>query len=335
MNNHAPPKPVHIGVGIDTARYAHHVSFLDEEKRTATKPFHFTEAAAGYQKLQDAFDRLAGKHPNLHLHIRIDAAGQYAENLLQWLHQLDLNTTISVGQPARNKAYRKVHFDKRKADPTESLACARFAIVERPAPRPITRLSSSNSAIPWLCWKSPPSSTPGWSTSCTACWPVCSPNWRCSPKTSRPTGRDLARQVSHPSETGACQSGIHRRYTASSYGLGSDAASRGGPLVGLQPGVGCRATRPPEGPGDPHPRGGIPRPAQTAGKGMGSPACRALSPSDDDQRHCRANRRSAGGQNRFHRPFSHRFLFDRLLRRVPGRGRCLRHRPPRQAQTRN
>jgi len=117
MNNHAPPKPVHIGVGIDTARYAHHVSFLDEEKRTAAKPFHFLEAAAGYQKLQDAFARLADRHPHLHLHIRIDAAGQYAENLLQWLHQLDLNTTISVGQPARNKAYRKVHFDKRKADP--------------------------------------------------------------------------------------------------------------------------------------------------------------------------------------------------------------------------
>ncbi len=60
----------------------------------------------------------------------------YAENLLQWLHQLPFDTTISVGQPARNKAYRKVHFDKRKADPTESLACARFAIVERPGPTP-------------------------------------------------------------------------------------------------------------------------------------------------------------------------------------------------------
>jgi len=138
MNNHAPPKPVHVGVGIDTARYAHHVSFLDEEKRTAATPFHFTETAAGYQKLQDAFDKLAGKHPGLHLHIRIDAAGQYAENLLQWLHQIDLNTTISVGQPARNRAYRKVHFDKRKADPTESLACARFAIVERPHATPHT-----------------------------------------------------------------------------------------------------------------------------------------------------------------------------------------------------
>ena len=86
MNNNSPI--VHLGVGIDTARYAHHVSFLDEEKRTAAKPFHFTETANGYRQLQTAFDKLAGKHPRLHLHIRIDAAGQYAENLLQWLHRL-------------------------------------------------------------------------------------------------------------------------------------------------------------------------------------------------------------------------------------------------------
>jgi len=127
---------VHLGVGFDTARYAHHVSFLDEHKRTAAKPFHFTETAEGYQTLRQALDCLARKHPRLHLHIRIDAAGQYAENLLQWLHQLPYDTTISVGQPARNKAYRKVHFDKRKADPAESMACARFAIVERPGPTP-------------------------------------------------------------------------------------------------------------------------------------------------------------------------------------------------------
>ena len=134
MKNNSPC--VHLGIGFDTARYAHHVSFLDEKKRTAAKPFHFTETADGYLKLRQALDRLAKKHTRLHLHIRIDAAGQYAENLLQWLHQLPFDTTISVGQPARNKAYRTVHFDKRKADPTESLACARFAIVERPQATP-------------------------------------------------------------------------------------------------------------------------------------------------------------------------------------------------------
>jgi transposase len=127
---------VPIGVGIDTARYGHHVSFMDEQKRTAAKPFHFTETAEGYQKLEAALAKLVRKHPAVHFHVHIDAAGQYAENLLQWLHQLPFPTTISVGQPARNKAYRKVHFDKRKADPAESMVCARFAIVERPPATP-------------------------------------------------------------------------------------------------------------------------------------------------------------------------------------------------------
>lgn len=127
---------VHLGVGIDTARYAHHVSFLDEQKRTAAKAFHFKETAHGYRKLQQALERLAKKHPRMHLHIHVDAAGQYAENLLQWLDALPFDTTVSVGQPARNKAYRQVHFDKRKADPADSLACARFGIVERPEATP-------------------------------------------------------------------------------------------------------------------------------------------------------------------------------------------------------
>ena len=88
---------VSLGVGIDTARYGHHVSFLDEQKRTAAKSFHFTESAAGYQQLQAALTKLAQSHPGVHFHIRLDVAGQSAENLLQWLHRLPLSTTISVG----------------------------------------------------------------------------------------------------------------------------------------------------------------------------------------------------------------------------------------------
>ena len=125
-----------IGVGVDTARYGHHVSFMDSEKRTASKPFHFTEDARGYQALKATLEKLRKKFPAAHFHIRLDAAGQYADNLLLWLHQLELPTTISVGQPARNAAYRKAHYDKRKADPVESLACARFAVVERPQATP-------------------------------------------------------------------------------------------------------------------------------------------------------------------------------------------------------
>lgn len=136
VNSSGSLEIVSLGVGIDTARYGHHVSFLDEQKRSAAKSFHFNESAAGYQQLQAVLQKLAEKHPGVHFQIRLDAAGQYAENLLQWLHRLPFPTTISVGQPARNKAYRQVHFDKRKADPVESLACARFAIVERPAATP-------------------------------------------------------------------------------------------------------------------------------------------------------------------------------------------------------
>ena len=60
---------VSIGVGIDTARDGHHVSFLDEQKRTAAKAFYFTESAAGDQQFQAALTKLAEKHPGLQLQI--------------------------------------------------------------------------------------------------------------------------------------------------------------------------------------------------------------------------------------------------------------------------
>jgi len=139
----------HLGVGIDTARYGHHVSFMDEHKRTASKGFHFSENADGYEKLRKTIEQLIAKHPQALLHIHIDAAGQYAENLIQWLHQQSWPVVISVGQPARNKAYRKVHYDKRKADPVESLACARFAVVEKPPAmhRPAVEFSALRDAV--------------------------------------------------------------------------------------------------------------------------------------------------------------------------------------------
>ncbi len=141
----------HIGIGIDTARYGHHVSFMDDQKRQAAKPFHFNEDAKGYQSLHSAIEQLCQKQPGCVLHIHVDAAGQYAENLLQWLskQQWPATVVISVGQPARNKAYRKAHYDKRKADPIESLACARFGVIERPDAtfQPATEFSVLRDAV--------------------------------------------------------------------------------------------------------------------------------------------------------------------------------------------
>jgi transposase len=133
-----------IGVGIDTARYGHRASFLAPDLRPAAKSLTVTENHAGYQALRRRLEQSRLKHPQVHFHIRIDAAGQYAANLEQFLRGLELPMTLSVGEPKRNKDYRMAHFPKRTTDDTESQAMARFALVERPpatpAPTPPTAL---------------------------------------------------------------------------------------------------------------------------------------------------------------------------------------------------
>jgi transposase len=121
-----------IGVGIDTARYGHRVSFLRPDHKPAAKPLTVMENRAGYQALQERLKQLQEQHPRAHFHVRIDAAGQYAVNLEQFLRGLDLPMTLSIGEPKRNKDYQKAHFPKRTTDDTESQAMARFAVVEQP-----------------------------------------------------------------------------------------------------------------------------------------------------------------------------------------------------------
>jgi transposase len=125
-----------IGVGIDTARYGHRVSFLKPDRRPAAKPLTVMESRAGYQSLQEHLNQLHDQYPDARFHVRIDAAGQYAVNLELFLRGLDLPMTISVGEPKRNKDYQKAHFPKRTTDDTESQAMARFAVVELPAATP-------------------------------------------------------------------------------------------------------------------------------------------------------------------------------------------------------
>jgi len=122
-----------IGVGIDTARYGHRVSFLRPDRQPAAKPLTVLENRAGYLALQERLEQLHRQHPQAHLHVRIDAAGQYAANLEHFLRGLSLPITLSIGEPKRNKDYQKAHFPKRTTDDTESQAMARFAVVELPA----------------------------------------------------------------------------------------------------------------------------------------------------------------------------------------------------------
>jgi transposase len=127
-----------IGVGIDTARYGHRVSFLRPDRQPAAKPITVLENHVGYQSLKDRLIKLHEQHPNAHFHVRIDAAGQYATNLEQFLRGLTLPMTLSIGEPKRNKDYQKAHFPKRTTDDTESQAMARFAIVEQPDATPVS-----------------------------------------------------------------------------------------------------------------------------------------------------------------------------------------------------
>jgi transposase len=122
-----------IGVGIDTARYGHRVSFLRPDRQPAAKPLTVLESRAGYQALHERLELLHQQHPQAHFHVRIDAAGQYAANLEHFLRSLPLPLTLSIGEPKRNKDYQKAHFPKRTTDDTESQAMARFAVVELPS----------------------------------------------------------------------------------------------------------------------------------------------------------------------------------------------------------
>jgi transposase len=122
-----------IGVGIDTSRYGHHVSFLRDDLQPAAKPIAVTETREGYDQLLSVLQSLRQRHPNVIFRIRLDEAGQYAANLRTFLYALPFKKTVSVGDCIRNKNYRAAHFPKRKSDSVDSLSLARFAVLEEPA----------------------------------------------------------------------------------------------------------------------------------------------------------------------------------------------------------
>jgi len=72
---------VAFGVGFDTSRYGHHVTFLRADLQPACLPFEFPESRAGYDQVLRKFQDLQAADPAVHFHIRLDAAGQYATNL--------------------------------------------------------------------------------------------------------------------------------------------------------------------------------------------------------------------------------------------------------------
>ena len=110
--------------------------------RISSRPprqFTFAESPAGYAQLRQALR--ADFNRNMDMFTSTFVLMPPVSTRPTWNSfsgRLPCEKTISVGQPKQNRDYCKAHFPKRKADPVESLACARFAIVERPAPTPET-----------------------------------------------------------------------------------------------------------------------------------------------------------------------------------------------------
>jgi transposase len=126
-----------IGVGIDTSRYGHYVAFLDADLQTAAADLEVVESAPGYARLRQRLVDLVTRFGSVHFHVRLDAAGLYADNLLAWLGALELagaTFTVSCGDTQRNKNYRVAVYGHQKSDPVEARACARYALTERPRP---------------------------------------------------------------------------------------------------------------------------------------------------------------------------------------------------------
>jgi transposase len=124
-----------IGVGIDTSRYGHYVAFLDAGLQMAAPELEMTESAAGYAQLRQRLTDLVRQHGHVHFRIRLDAAGLYADNLLNFLERLAIDHarfSLSCGDTQRNKNYRVAVYGHQKSDPIEARACARYALTERP-----------------------------------------------------------------------------------------------------------------------------------------------------------------------------------------------------------
>jgi transposase len=139
----SPPRDV--GVGIDTSRYGHYAAFLRDDLQPAAAELQFAESAGGYARFRQRLEHIVQRQGAAHFVIRLDAAGQYADNLLDFLHGLfppgpdgtrRATCSISCGDPQRNKNYRAALFGNKKSDPVEARAAARFAVSERPAHTP-------------------------------------------------------------------------------------------------------------------------------------------------------------------------------------------------------
>jgi hypothetical protein len=91
-----------IGVGIDTARYGHRVSFLRPDRQPAAKPLTVLENQAGYQALQNRLEQLHQQHPQAHCQVHGNVLDLWAALHRLPLYDAALNLAATF-QLARNR----------------------------------------------------------------------------------------------------------------------------------------------------------------------------------------------------------------------------------------
>ena len=93
----ADAKMLRIGVGIDTSRYGHYAAFLRDDLQPAVGELQFVESADGYAQLRTRCEQIVSKLGTVHFLVRLDVAGQYADNLLHFLHSSGRPKSRSIG----------------------------------------------------------------------------------------------------------------------------------------------------------------------------------------------------------------------------------------------
>ena len=163
-----------VGVGIDTARYGHVASFVNEDLQAASSSFTIEESQQGYEAFRDKLEDLRKRYPEAEFRCRIDAAGVYSANLEQFLRSMPWRFRVSVGSPTVNGNYRRAIFPKNKSDKTDSWALARYSVAERPEDTPPVRPELIGLQEPYAGSRRAVGTSPVVSIGCTVCSAVSS-----------------------------------------------------------------------------------------------------------------------------------------------------------------
>lgn len=110
-------------VGVDIAKSKHYASIMSSDGEIICEPFPFSNDLIGFQKLISHISSLDKKH----LVIGLESTAHYAENLIEFLFDLDFN--VAVINPIQTATLRKSNIRKTKNDKVDTFLIIKSLIV--------------------------------------------------------------------------------------------------------------------------------------------------------------------------------------------------------------